>query len=52
MRSVLSMAAVLAFGLGSISTLAYAQDAQGKDTQQEKEAPRATTYKAGITGMM
>lgn len=51
MRSVLSLAAVLAFGLGSISTLAYAQDATGKDTQQEKQASKAASYKAVIDGM-
>lgn len=51
MRSVLSLAAVLAFGLGSISTLAFAQDAPGKDTQQEKQAPKATIHKAVIDGM-
>jgi len=52
MRRVLSLAAVLAFGLGSVTTLAFAQDAPEKDTQKEKEAPKAAVvHKAVIAGM-
>jgi hypothetical protein len=50
MRNVLSLAAVLAFGLGSVSTLAYAQDTQ-QEKQQEKQATKAVSYKAVVDGM-
>jgi hypothetical protein len=51
MRSVLQLAAVLALGIGSVSTLAMAQDAPGKDVKSEQAASKATTYKAVIDGM-
>ena len=48
---IVQWAAVLMLGLGSVSTLATAQDAPGKDVKSEQAASKATTYKAVIDGM-